>query len=70
VNEWLADIVADHEVMISTQVLIELRSVARRKLEPSLNDQQITALIEALAQFSMSADRSQPDPRCPSAGDS
>ena len=51
VRGWLADITADHEVVISTQVLIELRSVASRKLQPPLNDRQITDLLEALAGF-------------------
>jgi predicted nucleic acid-binding protein len=51
VHEWLADIVADHEVVISTQVLIELRSVVSRKLQPPLTNQQMTALLEALAGF-------------------
>ena len=51
VQQWLADIVTDHEVVISTQVLIELRSVVSRKLQPPLTDQQMTALLEALAGF-------------------
>jgi predicted nucleic acid-binding protein len=51
VHQWLADIVADHEVVISTQVLIELRSVVSRKLQSPLTDQQMTALLEALAGF-------------------
>jgi predicted nucleic acid-binding protein len=51
VLRWLADIVADHEVVISTQVLIELRSVVSCKLEPPLSDQQIAALLAALAGF-------------------
>jgi predicted nucleic acid-binding protein len=51
VHQWLTDIVADHEVVISTQVLIELRSVVSRKLLPPLTDQQMTALLEALAGF-------------------
>lgn len=51
VHQWLAAIVADHEVVISTQVLIELRSVVSRKLQPPLTDQQMTALLEALAGF-------------------
>jgi predicted nucleic acid-binding protein len=50
-HQWLANIVADHEVVISTQVLIELRSVVSRKLQPPLTDQQITALLEALVGF-------------------
>lgn len=51
VRKWLAEVIADHEVVISTQVLIELRSVASRKLQPALGDQQITALLQALAGF-------------------
>ena len=51
VRSWLADVVADHEVVISTQVLIELRSVASRKLQPRLSDQQISDLLAALAGF-------------------
>ena len=51
VRGWLAEVIADHEVVISTQVLIELRSVASRKLQPALGDQQITALLQALAGF-------------------
>ena len=51
VRGWLAEVIADHEVVISTQVLIELRSVASRKLQPPLGDQQITALLQALAGF-------------------
>jgi predicted nucleic acid-binding protein len=51
VRKWLAEVIADHEVVISIQVLIELRSVASRKLQPPLGDQQITALLQALAGF-------------------
>ena len=49
VHRWMAELIAEHEVVISTQVLIELRSVASRKLQPPLNDQQISALLQALA---------------------
>jgi len=38
-------------VVISTQVLIELRSVATRKLRPALSERQISALLEALCGF-------------------
>jgi len=51
VRGWLADLMANHEVVISTQVLIELRSVASRKLQPPLGDRQITDLLEALNGF-------------------
>jgi predicted nucleic acid-binding protein len=51
VHDWLAQLIADHEIVISTQVLIELHSVASRKLEPPLTDQQITDLLIALSGF-------------------
>lgn len=53
VRLWLADITANHDVVISTQVLIELRSVASRKLRPPLSHQQISVLLEALSSFEL-----------------
>lgn len=51
IRQWLAAITNDHQVVISTQVLIELRSVASRKLQPPLSDAQINGLLEALSGF-------------------
>jgi predicted nucleic acid-binding protein len=51
IRQWLAVVTAEHEVVISTQVLIELRSVASRKLQPPLDAAQITGLLEALSGF-------------------
>lgn len=51
VRHWLADVIPEHAVVISTQVLIELRSVASRKLQPPLPDHQISELLEALSGF-------------------
>ena len=51
VERWLAKVVAEHEVVISTQVLIELRSVASRKLQPPLGPKQTNDLLEALCGF-------------------
>ena len=51
IRQWLAAITNDHQVVISTQVLIELRSVASRKLQPPLSDAQIHGLLEALSGF-------------------
>jgi predicted nucleic acid-binding protein len=48
IRRWLEEVSADHEVVISTQVLIELRSVATRKLRPALDDASITAMLDAL----------------------
>ncbi|MFN5192908.1 MAG: PIN domain-containing protein [Cyanobacteriota bacterium] len=51
IGHWLASVIHDHEVVISTQVLIELVAVARCKLEPPLSDGQISELLEALVGF-------------------
>jgi predicted nucleic acid-binding protein len=51
IRHWLTGITADHQVVLSTQVLIELRSVASRKLQPPLSDPQISGLLEALSGF-------------------
>jgi predicted nucleic acid-binding protein len=51
IRQWLAEVTDEHEVVISTQVLIELRSVASRKLQPPLDAAQITGLLEALSGF-------------------
>ena len=51
VGHWLAAITAEHEVVISTQVLIELRSVVSRKLNPPLPERQITEVLEAMSGF-------------------
>jgi len=48
---WLAAVAAEHDIVISTQVMIELRSVASRKLKPPLGSAQIADLLEALAAF-------------------
>jgi predicted nucleic acid-binding protein len=48
---WLAEVSAEHEIVISTQVLIELRAVASRKLQPPLPAAEIANLLEALSRF-------------------
>ncbi|EAQ70248.1 PIN domain protein [Synechococcus sp. RS9909] len=50
-QRWLPEVVGRDDVVISTQVLIELRSVATRKLRPALSAAQIRALLEAMAGF-------------------
>ena len=52
-RQWLASVILEHEVVISTQVLIELRSVATRKLRPALSERQISALLAALCGFEL-----------------
>ena len=51
IQQWLSETVAEHDVVISTQVLIELRSVVCRKLQPSLLPAQVSALLDALSCF-------------------
>ena len=51
VERWLADVVAEHEVVISTQVLIKFNSMVSRKLQPPLGPTQTHDLLEALSGF-------------------
>jgi predicted nucleic acid-binding protein len=51
IRGWLADLAENHEIVISTQVLIELRAVVSKKLLPPLGDGEISALLAALAGF-------------------
>ena len=51
VRDWLRELAREHEIVISTQVLIELRSVLTRKLKPSLSWHETCAALEALAEF-------------------
>ena len=51
VERWLADVVDKHDVVISTQVLIELRSVVSRKLQPPLGPTQTHDLLKSLSGF-------------------
>jgi predicted nucleic acid-binding protein len=51
VGQWLRELAVEHEIVISTQVLIELRSVLTRKLKPGLSSTDTRAALEALAGF-------------------
>ncbi|MEE4637561.1 MAG: PIN domain-containing protein [Wenzhouxiangella sp.] len=51
VGNWLRELALEHEIVISTQVLIELRSVLTRKLKPALSWHETRAALEALAEF-------------------
>jgi len=51
IKTWLRQLAQDHEIVISTQVLIELRSVMARKLNPALSSADCRQVLEALAQF-------------------
>lgn len=51
VGEWLRNLALDHEIVVSTQVLIEVRSVLSRKLKPSMAHADIRFALEALSAF-------------------
>jgi predicted nucleic acid-binding protein len=51
VRDWLRGLAEVDEIVISTQVMIELRSVLTRKLEPALSPADARKALEALAGF-------------------
>lgn len=51
VRDWLRELALEHEIVISTQVLIELRSAMARKLKPALSWPDTRVALEALAEF-------------------
>jgi len=55
VREWLRGVAGEHEIVVSTQVLIELRSVLTRKLKPPLPPDVTRLALEVLASFDVVA---------------
>jgi predicted nucleic acid-binding protein len=51
IRDWLRGLAEVDEIVISTQVMIELRSVLTRKLEPALSPADARKALEALAGF-------------------
>lgn len=51
IRDWLRALALEHDIVVSTQVLIELRSVLTRKLKPALSWQDTRDALEALAGF-------------------
>jgi len=51
IRDWLRELAREHEIVVSTQVLIELRSVLTRKLKPALSWQDTRAALLALSEF-------------------
>ena len=51
IRDWLRELASEHEITVSTQVLIELRSALTRKLKPALSWQDTHAALGALAEF-------------------
>lgn len=50
-RDWLREIAAEHEIVISTQVLIEFRAVVNRKLEPPLSFEDTRLALDILTAF-------------------
>ncbi len=55
VGEWLANLVKEHDIVLSTQVLVEFRAVISHKLVPALPADDIQMAMEALAAFEVVA---------------
>ena len=51
IKTWLRQLAQEHEIVISTQVLIELRAVMVRKFQPPLSSSECRKALEALAGF-------------------
>lgn len=55
IGAWLRALAGEHEIVLSTQVLIELRSVLSRKLKPAFSPADIRCALDALARFEVVA---------------
>jgi predicted nucleic acid-binding protein len=51
ISQWLRDVADSHHIVLSTQVLIELRSVLTRKLKPPISQEDTRLALKALASF-------------------
>mgnify|MGYP005853092069 CR=1 FL=1 len=51
IRDWLRALALEHDIVVSAQVLIELRSVLTRKLKPALSWQDTRDALEALTGF-------------------
>ena len=48
---WLRELAAEHDIVVSTQVLVELRSVLTRKFDPLFDPPSTEAALVALTHF-------------------
>lgn len=55
VGRWLREVAAEHEIVVSTQVLIELRSVLTRKFKPPMRHDDTRKALDAIATFEVVA---------------
>lgn len=55
IEKWLRQIASEHEIVVSTQVLIELRAVLTRKFTPPWTANDTRIALDALAMFEVIA---------------
>jgi predicted nucleic acid-binding protein len=55
ISQWLREVASEHHIVLSTQVLIELRSVLTRKLKPPMPHEDTRLALNALSQFEVLA---------------
>ncbi len=55
IAQWLRALAREHEIVISTQVLIELRAVLMGKLKPAFSEDDTRDVLDALAAFEVVA---------------
>jgi len=55
ISQWLREVASEHHIVLSTQVLIELRSVLTRKLKPPMLHEDTRLALNALACFEVMA---------------
>jgi predicted nucleic acid-binding protein len=51
VRDWIRKLATEHEIVVSTQVMIELRSVLTRKFTPPLSPSDTRIALEVLSAF-------------------
>lgn len=51
VADWLRQLADEHEIVVSTQVLIELRAVLTGKLKPAFSAADVDAALNAVSAF-------------------
>jgi predicted nucleic acid-binding protein len=55
ISHWLREAASNHHIVLSTQVLIELRSVLTRKLKPAMSHEHTRQALNALSAFDVLA---------------
>lgn len=51
VAQWLRQLASEHDIVVSTQVMIELRAVMTHKLKPAFSPQDARTALAALTAF-------------------